>query len=142
MQTPCDAANGATDDGSEHFPALRKLGLGRLELAALARQGHLTSDRSRRDGDGYWRLRFRWAGRTRTVYVGRDRRRVAEVRAELDRLRERRRRDRRTMALAGEGRAVLRATKRRLEPIVGALGYRFHGSTIRKTRCESSGRNE
>jgi hypothetical protein len=79
-------------------------------------------------------LRFRFHGRLRTVYVGRDQQRIQEVSAELESLRYRVRFGRQAERLAKAGRRTLRAAKRRVATALQELGYYYHGDAIRKSR--------
>ena len=124
----------ATRDGpaAQSFPTLHRLGLQRAELEVLRRQGGLVCDD--RGSCGYWRLRFRFAGRTRAVYLGRQLRLVAEVRGELELLRRERRARRELEEITAAGKRTLRAAKRRLEPVLQQLGLHYHGDALRKIR--------
>ena len=120
------------------FPALRALGLGDDDLAIVRRNGYLQQDRRAGQGVGYWRLRFRQAGRLRTVYLGRDARRVSLVQRELSTLQAKRTARREQARAVRRGRDVLRGAKARLTPILGQYGYHFHGDVIRKLRGSSA----
>src|SRR5262245_36155891 len=118
----------------QRFPALRELGLGGAELAALSQQGYLQEDHRGHSNSGYWRLRFRFNGRTRTVYLGQDERVVKQVEAELEALQYQDRFRRRAERLAKQGRRLLRVAKQRLASVLLELGMHYHGDTIRKMR--------
>ena len=116
------------------FPTFHRLGLGDEELAALSRKGYLAQDDRGHGHAGYWRLRFRFHGRTRTLYLGRDAQLVEQARGELAALQRDRRRTRRIAQVTKETKKILRAAKQRLEPVLKELGFRYHGDVIRKTR--------
>jgi hypothetical protein len=120
------------------FPALRALGLGDDDLAIVRRNGYLQQDRRACQGGGYWRLRFRKGGRLRTVYLGREPRRVDPVKRELSLLQARRTARREQVREVRQGREVLRGAKARLAPILEQYGYHFHGDVIRKLRRSSA----
>ena len=77
----------ALAEPSKEAPELRRLGIPNAELAVLARQGRLQFDQRARAKSGYWRLRFRFQGRTRTVYLGTNTVLISAVRRELQVLR-------------------------------------------------------
>ncbi len=82
----------------------------------------------------YWRLRFRFRGRSRTVYLGADNALVESVRRELAELQTARHALHQLSRDVDHGRQVLRTGKARLKPILAELGFHFHGDTIRKCR--------
>lgn len=121
-----------THDGQE-FAALRRVGLGDAELTAISRQGYVQRDR-RLGGNSYWRLRFRFQQRMRTVYLGNDERIVAECRRELIELQAPKQRSRQLARSVRDGKRALRKAKARLEPLLGELGFHYHGDRIRRIR--------
>jgi hypothetical protein len=94
----------------------------------------LTKDERGHGHDGYWRLRFRFGGRARTIYLGRDAQFVAAVRRELNELQRERNQARRITQVASDAKKMLRAAKRRLEPVLQQLGVHYHGDVMRKNR--------
>ncbi len=116
------------------FPTLRGLGLGDAELNALRSQGYLTQDDRGHGHAGYWRLRFRVGDKVRTIYLGRDGNLVECAQTELAALQREVRETRRITEVTWETKMALRIAKKRLEPALGALGFHFHGSAIRKSR--------
>ncbi len=109
------------------YPALACLGLDVEQLAALARQGSLHAE-----GPGsrkrYYRLHFRQAGRQVVRYVGSNPGFVAAVRGELARLQARTKHSRDLERLVRASRRCLRATKRRLSPLLPLVGRAFYGA--------------
>ena len=82
-------ANGSiqSSDFPGSFAALQHFQLTSKELQALGRQGYLQQDKRGEPPEGYWRLRFRFEGRTRSVYVGTDPTLIEGVKADLAALR-------------------------------------------------------
>ena len=134
--SPADPAAWYLADG-DSFPTLRQLGLDDAEIDALRSKGYLTQDKRGRGQAGYWRLRFRYERRTRTVYLGRDERLVAQVRKELGALQNQLSLRRQCMHVTAEGSRQLRAVKVRLAPVLRQLGFHYHGDTIRKFRGDA-----
>lgn len=135
METSLDTRfTPSADAAVQAFPTLRRLGLGEEELTALRRKGYLVQDDRGHGHAGYWRLRFRFNGQTRTLYLGRDAQLAEQVRVELAVLQGERRRNRQIAQLTSETKKVLRAAKQRLEPVLNELGFHFHGNAMRKTR--------
>jgi hypothetical protein len=116
------------------FATLRALGLDDDELSALRRQGYIQRDRRAGGSRTYLRLRFRVAGRMRTVYLGTDERLAANVQRELDLLQAPRRKKLQLARAVQLGRQTLRRTKLRLVPTLAELGMHYHGDTIRQRR--------
>ena len=135
-QSLADRAACCWADGTS-FPTLRQLGLDDAEIDALRSKGYLTQDKRGRGLAGYWRLRFRFERRTRTVYLGRDERLVAQVRKELGALQNQLSLRRQCMHVTAEGSRQLRAVKVRLAPVLRQLGFHYHGDTIRKFRGDA-----
>jgi hypothetical protein len=134
-----DADNSASGEADrdadvQRFPVLQQLGLLSAELVALREQGYLTQDDRGHGHAGYWRLRFRFDGRMRTIYLGRDVELLDRVREELGLLREPRRIRRQLVDVARQTRQALRAAKQRLAGPLRQIGMRFHGDCIRKCR--------
>jgi len=100
----------------------------------LRRKGYLTQDDRGRGHGGYWRLRFRFDGRARAVYLGRDEVLVEHIRRELKELQQEHQENRQIAKLTAQGNKALRAAKRRLEPVLQQLGFHYHGETMRKMR--------
>ena len=120
--------------GQTHFAALRQLGLHDEELTALRRQGCVQQDNRRAARSGYWRLRFRFQGRFRTVYLGRDEALVAAVRYELGMLQAPRRAQRKLARAVASAKKRMQRVKSQATPVLMELGIRFHGYTLRRTR--------
>src|SRR5438477_13219185 len=116
------------------FLALRQLGLGQRELAALGQQGYLQRDHRGDSDSGYWRLRFRFDHRMRTVYLGRDEDVIKQVKAELQALQYQGRFRRRAEQLAKQGRRLLRDAKQRVSSVLHPRGIHYHGDAIRNMR--------
>ncbi len=115
------------------YPTLATLGLGREQLAALAKQGTLRAEGhsgSRR----YFKLRFRMGPTQRVRYVGNNPEFVDLVRAELLRLQAQAKARRHLQRLIREANQCLRRTKHRLEPLLPLAARRFHGREIRRRR--------
>jgi hypothetical protein len=102
----------------------------------LKRKGYLTQDDRGHGHAGYWRIRFRIGERVRTVYLGRDANLVEHVRIELSALQEEQRQTRQLTKVASESKKILRTAKKKLKPLIGSLGFHFHGSAMRKNRQE------
>ena len=115
------------------FSALASLGLGREEMAALAKQG---SVRAEDCGQGrvYYRLRFRVGCRQCVRYVGNSPGFAEQIRHELRQLQARTRSRRQLRVLVQEARKRLRKAKHRLEPMLPSVGRVFHGRSIRQPR--------
>ena len=82
----------------------------------------------------YWKLRFRFRGRLRSVYLGSDAARIERVRAELTEWQESRVTGRERARLEQCARETLRQAKARLQAELAKLGYYYHGDTVRKRR--------
>lgn len=118
------------------YPALHGLGLRGAELTELEHQGYLEQD-SRLSGKvSYWRLRFRFGGRLRTVYIGGDDKIVTAVREDLLRLRRHKLQRRQLEGEVRSGRRKLREIKRLLAPALAALGLHYHGDALRRSRAQ------
>jgi hypothetical protein len=113
--------------------ALADLGLSAEELDVLKHQGFVTAEFRGRFGP-YFRLHFRIAGRQTTRYVGRDPDVAHRIRRELEELQRVERHRRRLDQLAEVARRSLRAAKARLEPLMRAAGWHYHGLAIRRAR--------
>lgn len=112
--------------------ALRRLGLSDPELTALSHQGYLQRDQRLVGTRGYCRLRFRFQGRMRTVYLGTDETFIAEVRRELAALQAARNTKWQAARAVEVGRGVRQRVKLQLAPVAAQLGYHFHGAVLRK----------
>jgi hypothetical protein len=113
------------------FPALASLGLTAEDLGGLARQGFLAAER-RRDWP-CWKLRFRRGGRQVVRYVG-GTDKAALVAEELKELQAARTHQRELNRLGSVARHMLRDQKAKLEPLLLACGFKFHGRAIRRLR--------
>jgi hypothetical protein len=116
------------------FVALGRLGLMAPQLAALRQQGYLQADGRGGTMPGYWRLRYRVEGKTKTAYVGADARFVEQVRRELAALQAPLRERRQLARMTRQAKQAYRSVKRQLVPVLAGLGYRYHGDVIRKSR--------
>ena len=118
------------------FPALAALGLGREQLAALAKQGSL-----RAEGCGprkrYYKLRFRIGSRQHVRYVGNNPEFVDLVRRELTGLQAQAKACRQLHCLMREANACLRRTKHQLTLVLPLAGRVFRGREIRRRPAQS-----
>ena len=130
-QAVCAALGAGARDLDKDQTFLAELGLGSAEAAALTRPG-LASSEIRGRGEMAFKLRFRLDGRQRVKYLDEDRaRRLEQTLNEVQRAR------RKALALGclnREAPTLFREGKRRIEPWLGAGGYRFHGQAIRRPR--------
>jgi hypothetical protein len=85
----------------------------------------------------YWKLRFRFGGRLRTIYVG-DAAKAARVQAELDEWQAARASRRERARWERAARATLRESKARLRPVLERIGFFFHGDGVRRRRPSTS----
>jgi hypothetical protein len=120
-----------TPPGLVDFPALAELGLTDEELEALRSQGFVGQET--RHHRLYYKLRFRLHGKQRVRYI-RGAARAQAVRSELDALQHMVLHAREIAALAREGAAILRASKKSLAPLLAARNFHFHGRSIRRRR--------
>jgi len=110
------------------------LGLTAEDLAALARQGSIHGEYRRGCGP-YYKLRFRRAdGRQAVRYLGNDPLLVEALREELRGLRRPREQQTKLSNLTKDARRLMRRSKQQLTDELHAVGYHFHGLTIRKYR--------
>ena len=79
-----------------------------------------------------FKLRFRMNGRQRVKYLGVDARFANQVEQELGQLQQKRHDDRQLKRLNREASELLRSCKLYLEPLINAVGLRFHGLAIRQ----------
>jgi hypothetical protein len=114
---------------------LERLGLSAEQLAALAQQGFLSPE-DRGGKRPTYRLRFRSNGRQIVKYVGTDPAVVETIRREVTALQQAQREARELRQLVEEAHAVLRQTKRELQPTLEAAGMRFHGYAVRRARVK------
>ncbi len=121
------------------FPSLRALRLDMDDLTFLRSQGFVSQEPRR--NRTFFKLRFRRNGRQITRYIA-SAAVAAEVRRELDRLQSDARTRRRLRAFRKEASVTLRNSKRRLELLLNARGFRFHGRAIRKSRPTKVGQIE
>jgi hypothetical protein len=132
MQTTQSSATAST---VTHYPTLQALGLDDVELRLLRRQGYVQCKTRFAIHRKTWRLRFRLAGRTRTVCLGSDERVVARVRHELAMLQDIRHRRQRLAKAAKELlREAISSAKLRATPILRDLEMHYHGDAIRQAR--------
>ena len=117
------------------FPALAGLGFIDSDLAVLARQGFLGTER-RRDRS-YFKLRYRRGGYQHVKYVG-STGRAAAVQHELERLQSEVRTRRELAGLVRDARQVLRASKSTLKPLLESRGFRFHGLEVRQRQQKTN----
>jgi len=122
------------------FPEIDQLGLTSDERRALARQGGIATER--RGGQQLiHKLRFRFNGRQRVVYLGVNVDRVGRIAEELDVLRQSGRFEAGLRELTLQARRLLRDMRRRIAPILEEAGYHLHGSSLRKRRHPSHGQS-
>ena len=107
------------------------------ELDVLRRAGYVQQDSRAPGQSGYWRLRFRAHGHTRTIYLGTDLSFVERVRRELAALQAASRQAREVARVVRVSKRTLRECKRRLVPILAEVGLHYHGSSLRKRRARS-----
>jgi hypothetical protein len=103
------------------------------ELAAISRQGRVCYERLA-SGNQAAKLRFRYGGRQRVVYIGVDRTLVKAVADEID-VRQRRERRRRALRrIVRQSREELRRSRRSVTSRLAGTGWYFHGFTLRQRR--------
>lgn len=113
------------------FPALSSLRLGSEDLDELANQGFISPEQQ--GLQTRFKLRFRRAGRQVVRYI-RSEADATAVAAELAKLQSGRRIRRQLAELNREASNLFRKTKIRLQPILEAKGWKFHGRQIRRPR--------
>ena len=112
---------------------LADLGLEPDDHDALQRQGFVSVEYRGRRGP-FFKLRFRLDGRQRVVYLGQDVGVAEQVQHELAELQAHHKLEQRLARLKAEALALVRESKRRLQPYLHCAGLRFHGLEIRGTR--------
>jgi hypothetical protein len=129
-----DFPSDGLDDG--RFPAtlagLTRLRLTAKELKSLSRQGFVCSES--RGGRIYYKLRFRCAGRQKVRYIGAHAQTARQIQEELETLQRQRRLALELSRLTRLANRTRREAKARLQPLLRAAGYTFHGHEIRRTR--------
>ena len=115
---------------------LADLALSPDQRRALSRQGFVAAEYRGTNGR-YFKLRFRYQGRQAVRYLGTNREVADRIQRELVELQAGTRLDRTLARLAREVQEALRRTKRRLEPYVEDIGYRFHGFELRRRSKQS-----
>ena len=118
--------------GKNTSAGFEALGLSAEDIGALKRQGSVAKE-NRGDRTVY-KLRWRVAAKQRTKYLGTD---LAGVNCIQEQLRQHQsicRIKKQLRDLGREGRAVLRETKLRLQPLLEEIGLAFHGWEIRRPR--------
>jgi hypothetical protein len=118
------------------FPALAKVGVTEQELAALQRQGFVA--REMRGNRFYYKLRYRLCGKQRVRYI-RGAALAGAIRTELAMLQRNVRRRREMAALTRASSQQLSAAKATLVPTLEAMGFFFHGQSIRRRRGSTGG---
>ncbi len=113
------------------FPALARLGLSAEDMQALAQQGFMGAEQW--GGHTRFKLRFRRAGRQVVRYI-RSSEEADKVRSELYVLQRERRRRRELADLNRETSHLLRESKKSVQPLVEAYGFKFHGRQVRRPR--------
>ncbi len=116
---------------------LAELGLGCAEVAALRRQGFVSRE-VRGGGRIVYKLRFRLDRRQRVKCLGADDELARQVEQTLSKLQHPRHKALAIGRLHREAARLLRDSKRRIEPWLGAAGYRFHGQALRRARRRKS----
>jgi hypothetical protein len=109
---------------------LAALGLSKLQLAALRRQGFVFLDRTR----DRWKLRFRFDGRQTVRCLGTDPVRAEKLAAELREWQQPRRLTVAVRRLAKQASSIVRDRQQRLAGLVASRGFYFHGHEIRQRR--------
>jgi hypothetical protein len=115
---------------AEQFPALYDLNLTEAEFGALRNQGFVSEEP--RNGQLYYKLRFRCNRRQRVRVIGFDPARAQAVASELQVLQHDVHVRRRFAASGSQLRRHLRDAKSRLEPLLWEHGFHYHGREIRK----------
>lgn len=118
-------------DTVNQYSHLAALGLDGDDLRSLARQGFVSCDR--RGERRYYKLRFRRNGRQIVRYLGSEQD-ASIVQGELDRLQVRLRLERELRVKARMSIQAIRVAKDSLAPLLGEMGYEFHGHAIRRFR--------
>ncbi len=113
------------------FPNFRRLRLDEMEFRGLASQGFIAPER--RGQRTHFKLRFRHNGGQQVRYIG-SRDQASAVQAELDVLQRDVRLRRRLASLTQSAADALRSAKDRLEPLLQAKGFHFHGRAVRMSR--------
>jgi hypothetical protein len=116
---------------------LRELGLTIEEVAALQRQGSVVP-RQRGRSSTVFELRFRIDGRQRRRYLGSSASRARAVEGALHAWRQGRDELRQLQAAEQAAGRHLRASRQRLQPLLAAAGYAFHGRVLRRTRYRAA----
>jgi hypothetical protein len=116
------------------FPALRGMGFGEAELAALRRQGHLSREQRGPEQAPIFKLCYRWEGRRRVRYLGSDPALISAIRQELAVIQQAAKRHRKMQRVLRLARRGLRQAKSTMAPVVAAAGCYFHGFAIRRRR--------
>ena len=112
---------------------LRKLGLSDRELAALARQGFVASERLP-SGNPCYKLRFRCDGRQRVCYLGQIPEFADYVRDQLAQHQRPAELRRQITHLPRETARAVRQLKREFAEQLAAAGLHFHGLELRCSR--------
>ena len=113
------------------YPVLARLGLEVDDLAELARQGFVSSER-RPQGTRY-KLRFRRRGQQVVRFV-REPAEAALLEQELAKLQSRHRLAREWKTLDRLARRELRDSQDRLASLIERHGFKFHGRALRRPR--------
>lgn len=103
------------------------------EQDALKQQGFVAAEYRKGRGP-YFKLRYRFRGHQRVMYLGTDEQLANQVSQELGQMQADRRRDRKLARLTTEARVVLRESKRRLQVELDRHGLTFHGHAIRRSK--------
>jgi hypothetical protein len=118
--------------GSNALPALARLGLSERERNALSRQGFVSAER--RNATSVYKLRFRFTGRQRVIYLGTSAQQALAVEADLAVLQQGVRARRQLAALHRHAAKRLKKIKSFLQPMLESRGFHFHGLAVRKRR--------
>ena len=116
-------------------PCVASLRLTPEERDSLKWQGFVAGER--RGGTQYFKLRFRYGGRQRVCYLGRDPEIAAKIARELAAMQQEHETVRELARLTRAARKLLRDSKRGLEPYLRDAGFKFHGLQIRRVRTSS-----
>lgn len=137
--TPQKPRKTITTSQSESRPRITRLGdlqLSSEDLAGLAKQGFVCFEQ-RANGYGYFKLRFRSAGRQKVRYLGSDPSLADQIKQELIELQAARHEQLKLAQLTTQARETLRQSKAALFDVVASHGRTFHGFAIRRTRVFS-----
>ena len=111
----------------------QRLGFTNGELTALARQGFVCGEQ-RGPNNKVFKLRFRLNGQQRVRYLGTNEEQAQSVQRQLLELQRSTHQHRQLRQVAREARQLLTQAKTNLRPLLTAVGFDFHGLSIRRKR--------